>query len=162
MSAQDGRKIEVIATGLPVEQGIPLAIDATMVSPLGADGTPHPHADTRIGVSLGRARHDKETTYPELLGSSRLRLLVAGVEVGGRISRESSKLLTDLSLFRASSEPQALRALAARSWRSRWTCMLSVVCQDSLAATLVDDGISFLDAVGTGSPLGVDVWLDEP
>ena len=104
------RNVEVVATGLPIEQGIPLAIDATMVSPLRADGTPHPHADTRIGVSLGRARHDKETTYPELLGSSRLRLLVAGVEVGGRISRESSKLLSDLSIFRATSEPHALRA----------------------------------------------------
>ena len=38
--------------------------------------------------------------------------------------------------------------------------MLPVVCQDSLAATLVDDGTSFLDAVSTGLPLGVDVWLD--
>ncbi len=132
-----------------------------MVSPLQTDGEPHPQAQSRIGVTLARARRAKESTYPELLTSSRLRLLVAAIEVGGRISAEAAQLLVDLSTYRARSEPNVLRSSIARMWRSRWSIMFSVACQDVLAATLVDDGIDVLDAVGTGSPLSVDVWLDE-
>ena len=132
-----------------------------MVSPLQTDGEPHPQAQSRIGVALARARRAKESTYPELLTSSRLRLLVAAIEVGGRISAEAAQLLVDLSTYRARSEPNVLRSSIARMWRSRWSIMFSVACQDVLAATLVDDGIDVLDAVGTGSPLSVDVWLDE-
>jgi hypothetical protein len=161
VDAGDGRNIEIVATGLPICHGIPAAVDATLVSPLSADGTPHAHADCRIGVSLARARRTKDTTYPELLSSSRLRLVVVAVEVGGRISTETAQLLTDLSSFKARSEPEVLKGSIATMWRSRWSTMLSVVCQDTFAATLVDDGVDFLDAVGTGSPLSVDVWLDE-
>ena len=157
----DGRKIEVVATGLPVEQGIPLAIDATLVSPLGVDGVPRPGAADDIGVALGHGRRDKRRTYPELLTSSQLRLVVAGIEVGGRTSHEVTKLLGEMSAYKARSEPEALRSSAARAWRSRWAVMLSVVTQDALAATLVDDGVDFLDAVGVGAPLSADVWLDE-
>ena len=34
----DGRRIEVVATGLPLHAGVPLAIDATLVAPLSAKG----------------------------------------------------------------------------------------------------------------------------
>ena len=40
-----GRRIEVVATGLPSFNGVPLAVDATLVSPLPVDGTPQPGAD---------------------------------------------------------------------------------------------------------------------
>ena len=46
----DGRKIEIVATGLPIEHGIPIAIDCTMVSPLHTDGSPWPHAATVPGI----------------------------------------------------------------------------------------------------------------
>lgn len=39
--------------------------------------------------------------------------------------------------------------------------MLSVACPNALAATLVDDGVGFVDSVCAGSHLSVDVWLDE-
>ena len=132
-----------------------------MVSPLHANGVPHAHAADRAGVALQRGRRDKEDTYPELLTSSRLRLLTVGVETGGRICKEALDLLSALSVLKASTEPQVLRATIARCWRARWLTMLSVVCQEALAATLVDDGVAFLDAVGTGSPVSADVWQDE-
>ena len=156
----DGRNIEIVVTGLPIEQGIPVAVDATMVSPLHADGTPHSGAETRVGVALARGRHDKEVTYPELLSSPLLRLLTAGVETGGRLSKEALDLLSILASHKAVSEPPALRAAAARAWRARWVTMVSVVCQDSLAATLIDDGVSLLDTALSPEPLSVDVWLD--
>ena len=137
-----------------------MAVDATMVSPLHADGTPHSGAETRVGVALARGRRDKEVTYPELLSSPLLRLLTAGVETGGRLSKEALDLLSILASHKAVSEPPALRAAAARAWRARWVTMVSVVCQDSLAATLIDDGVSLLDTALSPEPLSVDVWLD--
>ena len=38
--------------------------------------------------------------------------------------------------------------------------MVSTVCQDALAATLVDDGVSLLDVAQSSEPTSVDVWLD--
>ncbi len=157
----DRRAIEIVVTGLPIEHGIPVAVDATMVSPLHADGTPHRQAAERPGVALQRGRRDKETTYPELLGSSQLRLLTAGAETGGRLSHEAVRLLSELAAHKAASEPQALRAAAARAWRARWITMVSFVCQDALAATLVDDGVALLDTPALVGPLSVDVWLDD-
>ena len=41
---QDGRRLEVVADGLPLFHGAQLAIDTTLVSPLSRDGLPHPVA----------------------------------------------------------------------------------------------------------------------
>ena len=158
---RDGRNIEIVATGLPVEHGIPMAVDATMVSPLRTDGRPHPRASEQAGVALERGRRAKETTYPELLQSSRLRLLTAGIETGGRLSIEGLDFLSKLAAHKTGSEPPALRASAARAWRSRWVTMISVVSQDALAATLVDDGVALLDAAQVPCPSSVEVWLDD-
>ena len=111
-------------------------------------------------MALARAKRDKEATHRELATSPQLRLLTAGVETGGRLSKEAIHLLTVLSAHRASFEPQALRAAAARAWRARWVTMVSTVCQDALAATLVDDGVSLLDVAQSSEPTSVDVWLD--
>lgn len=54
-----------------------------------------------------------------------------------------------------------LRRAAARAWRNRWLTLLAVCAQDALAATLVDEGSSLLDAADSVPPLAVDVWLDD-
>ena len=115
VDVQDGRNIEIVAAGLPIHQGVPLAIDATMVSPLQTGGEPHPQAQSRIGVALARARRAKESTYPELLTSSRLRLLVAAIEVGGRISAEAARVF----------EMPPLRFQVAMRRRLRWPSPLT-------------------------------------
>jgi len=158
--ATDRRHIEIIATGLPMMHGVPIAVDATMVSPLHSNGIPWPGAAERPGVALGRARNTKEETYPELLQSPHLRLLTAGIETGGRLSSQALELLNVLASTKAESEPPALQVTAARAWRARWITMVSFVSQDSLAATLVDEGLSILDAPVAPCPLSVDVWLD--
>ena len=43
----------------------------------------------------------------------------------------------------------------------RWVTMVSIVTQDALAATLVDEGVGILDAGDAHEPLSVDVWLDD-
>ena len=70
----DGRKIEIVVTRLPIAHGIPVAVDATIVSPLHANGIPHPIAHSMPGSSLVRAERLNAVTYLELVDSSVLRL----------------------------------------------------------------------------------------
>lgn len=65
-----------------------------------------------------------------------------------------------LAEAKARTAPDLVRESARHGWSSRWWSMLSVCVQDSLAATLVDDGALLLDgADGAEPPLG-DVLLD--
>ena len=79
----DGRRLEVVAEGLPVFHGAQLAIDTTLVSPLCTDGVPHRQCATSDGAALLQpARRRKERTYPELSGTQgRARLVVFAAEV---------------------------------------------------------------------------------
>ena len=78
----DGRKIELVATGLPYLRGVPLAIDVRMVSPLHAHGTPFQRASTEPGTAIRRAIRDKHRTYPELVDCPTLKLIVVAMETG--------------------------------------------------------------------------------
>ena len=156
----DGRRLEVIATGLPLYRGVPLGIDATLVSALRADGTPWPRAASEDGVAIARAERAKATTYPELVESPVVRLVTVATEVGGRISTATRVLLRQLAQARARSAPVALQAGVRAAWLTRWTSMLSVAAQAALAATLVDDAVAVLDGTDGVVPTDADVWLD--
>ena len=90
VSQSDGRHVEGLAQGLPCYGGRPMVVDATLRHGLTAEGLPHPGAATRDGAVAERARQDKEDTYPELVGSSRCKLVVVAVETGGRWSAEAA------------------------------------------------------------------------
>ena len=64
----DGRRLEVVADGLPLFNAAQLVIDTTLVSPIHRDGTPRPRTHDVNGVALQHARRNKEATYPELVG----------------------------------------------------------------------------------------------
>ena len=85
----DDRRIEVIANGLPLWNGSQLAVDTTLVSPLTSAGQPRRHQGRTAAAALHIARRAKARTYPELTGAGRARLVVLGVEVGGRWSEEA-------------------------------------------------------------------------
>ena len=55
----DQRRLEVVATGLPLYRGVPLGVDATVVSPLKVNRLPQPSAATTNGASLRRAEQEK-------------------------------------------------------------------------------------------------------
>ena len=78
----DGRRLEVVADGLPLFGGAQLAIDATLVSALKRDGTARARTAIMDGAALINARRRKVRTYPELSGENgRCRLVVLGGEV---------------------------------------------------------------------------------
>ena len=97
LSRVDDRRIEVIANGLPMWGGSQLAVDTTLVSPLTRSGEARFRGGTFAGAALQDARRTKERTYPELLRNRRCRLVVFGIEVGGRWSNEASRFIRMLA-----------------------------------------------------------------
>ena len=63
-AALNGRRLEVVADGLPLYRGAQLAIDTTLVVVLKRDGTPRTGADRTNGVAFASARQREERTYP--------------------------------------------------------------------------------------------------
>ena len=125
-NAADGRRLEVVADGLPLFGGAQLAVDTTLVCALRRDGNPTRNAVDEDGVALRRARHRKERTYPELVGRrARARLVVIAVEVGGRWSEEARSFLSQLAKARARGENKLLRKWAEQAWRLRWSSLLA-------------------------------------
>ena len=90
---QNERRIEVITNGLPVWGGSQLAVDTTLVSPLTSAGAPRRRGGATAGAALADARRSKERTYPEFGRASRCRLVVLGIEVGGRWSAEAASFV---------------------------------------------------------------------
>ena len=74
--ASDGRRIEVLAQDLPCFGGAQLAVDITLRCVLTRAGEPHRNAANVDGAVLVNARRDKEAKYPELVASSRCKLVV--------------------------------------------------------------------------------------
>ena len=136
INSTDGRRLEVVVNGTPLYHGRQIAIDATIVSPLRADGSPH---STTPGAALRAAYRRKLRAYPELRQSERCHLLVAAVETGGRWDEEAYKALVCLAKAKARSVPAVLRSAMTGALLHRWTGMLAFAIQDALAATLVED-----------------------
>ena len=70
LDRQDGRKLEVVADGLPLFHGAQLAIDTTIVSPLRADGTLRPGSHANDGAALRVARRVKTRSVLAPVGQS--------------------------------------------------------------------------------------------
>ena len=151
LSPMDTRKVGIKNTGLLLYQGLPLICDASLVSPLKANGVAHPRAAHESRVAIANIEITKTTTYPELVTSNHCKFPVLAGEVGGRWNDTTCRLIRDLPT--ATSEDTAPR-LAAFAWQNRWWNMISVVTQNALAATLVDDAQHTLHAwEGTAPPL---------
>ena len=101
-----------------------------MVSALHANGEARRKAARRDGVALEAARQQKEHTNPELTArGGRARLVVLGVEVGGRWSTETRSFLSRLAHGRARSE------------RFRWGSLMPCAAARAVAMSLLDPRI---------------------
>ena len=86
--------------------GSQLAVDTTLLSPLTRSGEPRSRGGTFAGAASQDAWRTKERTYPELPRNRRCRLVVLGIEVGGRWRNEASSFIRMLAQARARSSPQ--------------------------------------------------------
>ena len=133
----DTRRLEVVVDGLSLFGSVQ-AVDTTVVSALlmGKHGR---NAARRDGVALEAARRRKERTYPELTSrGGRARLVVLGVEVGGRWSSETRSFLSKLAHDRACSERFLMRKRVEQAWRLRWGSLLSCAAARAVAMSLLD------------------------
>ena len=133
----DDRRIEVIANGLALWGGAQLAVDTTLVSPLTRAGEPRRRAGRFAAAALHDARKAKERAYPELLRNSRCRLVVLGIEVGGRWSEEAASFITNLARAKTRDTPAPLRQAATASLIARWTAFLTHAAFTAFAASLL-------------------------
>ena len=131
---QDARRIEVVCNALPLWHGEQLAVDTTLVSPLGRDGQPRANADAHPGIVVAQAtRRKRRQTYPELERARRCRLVVFRLEVGGRwtLKQQPSSACWPA---RATEVVTSLRAAATAAWVVRWSGILAVAAQRPLRA----------------------------
>ena len=135
---QDGRRLEVVADGLPLFGGAQLAIDTTLVSPIRADGLPRRQCADVDGAALAQARRRKQRTYPELDGHGRARLVVLAAEVGGRWSEEARAFVSQLARAKARSVPRILAGRARQAWQHRWATLLACESARAFALSLLD------------------------
>ena len=133
----DARRIEVVCNGLPFWHGAQVAVDATIVSPIARDRTPQPRADVPGTVLRNAANRERRQTYPVLGRSRSCRLIVFGVEVGGRWAPEAAAFLRMLARARAASAPPAVRPAAQNVWVLRWSGIIFVAVQHALAWSLL-------------------------
>ena len=94
-------------------------------------------SDSSSDASSSGPKRKKTKDYPEFATAERCRLVVAGMEVGGRWSEEGYELLENLARAKAQEAPRALRGSAYHAYLRRWVALLSFSAQDSLAETLV-------------------------
>ena len=111
VAATDERAIEVLASGLPLNQGPQLVVDITLRCALTADGMVTPGAARSNGVAFVRARGDKERKYAELLHRKRCQLIVASLETGRRWSGEAAKFHCQLAGSRVTLDEDAFHIL---------------------------------------------------
>ena len=133
----DGRRLEVVLSGLPANLGAQVAVDATSVSPLTRKGAARPRAHWQDGAAFKDARKKKATTYLELLQVRRCTLATAGMKMSRRWDEEAYEFFLDLVQAKAQQAPAVLRGHATRAWLKRWTALLSKTGMDSFASTLV-------------------------
>jgi len=160
---KDDRRVEIMAKELPLYKGMPLICDASLVSPLKANGDARPRAAHEPGVAIASIEDTKAKTYPELVTSNQCKFLVLAGEVGGRWSDTTCRLIRDLATAKSEDAAPRLRKSAAFAWENRWWSMISVATQNALAATLVDDAPHMLHAwEGTAPPLGILLLGEAP
>ena len=156
----DGRRLEVVAHGLPAFGGVQVAVDVTLVSPLRRDGSSRSRADHEPGLALRTAAERKHrVTYPEFQRARRCRLTVLALEVGGRWGEETEAFLHRIAQGRALASPAAQRTAVAAAYRRRWGQMLAVAAQGAFAASLCQLPTDVGDAYAS-APLEGDVLSD--
>ena len=134
----DNRQLHLVAGGLPLYGARTLVGDATLRSPVAADGTVRFGADRKNGATFPQARQDKGRTYPEFEAhTDRIEFKTLAAEIGGRFSEECLDLVRRLVEHRSRQAPPALRGSFYVIFSRRWWGILSMAVQRAVAANLV-------------------------
>ena len=141
VSPDDGRELDVVVGRLPLYGGKTIIGDASLRSPLSAEGVPKNHAERCAGSTFQGAYNDKARNYPELCGEhSSFKFLVLASEVGGHLSVECHELIRQLVKCRASYHAPHLRPFIKNMYKRRWYGIISCAIQRAIAWNIAGSG----------------------
>ena len=131
------RQLDFVAWGRMFS--LPICGDATIVSPLHRNGTPHALTPDIDGASFSRALEAKETTYPELDHQNQYgEPIVLVCETGSRWHHRALTMVSKLIEAKTQTIAPLLRQAAALAYHRRWWGILSTALQRTLATRLLD------------------------
>ena len=90
--------------------------------------------------------------YPELVAARRCKLVILGVDVGGRIRQEALGFVRQLATAKARGVPARLRAAAQQANIHKWTGMLAVAAQRAFAMSLLELPLAMADECDGAEP----------
>ena len=147
-------KVEIMATGLPLYQGMPLVCDASLVSPVKANGVARPRAVHQPGLAIANIEDAEAIIYPELRSSTLCKLVALTGEVRGRWNASTCRFIRDLAAQRVTTQHSAYATRQHPHGKSVVEHDI-VAKQYASAATLVDAPHILLTWEGTATPLGI-------
>ena len=120
---------------LPLWHSAQLAVDATIVSPVGRTGEPRAGADARPALALDQAAQRKRRhTYPELERARRCHLVVFRCRGRGPLVARGSAVRPPTC---ARTRSSCTCGPARGAWVQRWSGILSVAAQRAFATSLL-------------------------
>ena len=138
LDADDGRRGDFVARGLPASRGRPLLADVALYGYLTSNGLPHPDDGEGPGGAIRRAEDDKEAKYRDIIDSPHLEYKTLAAETGGRFSATCIEFLRECVAAKVRNLEGPLRRMAAATWARRWRALLSVTLHRSVAGCLLD------------------------
>lgn len=131
------RRLEV-ANNYPWWSGCQGAVDATLASLVGRNGTAILCTDGTDEVPRQRAQRCKERTYPEFGPGRRCRLVVLGVVVGGHWSNEAASFTSLLARVRPRAVARMPRRSTQLAFTSPWASIFAAAARKSFVASLLE------------------------
>jgi len=156
----DERQLDFAVVGSEAFGGLPICADATLVSPISADGIPRPGCLSDPDAVFGPAEAQIQVDYDDIAEGGRAHLLCLASSTGGRWNRTALGFVRALVKIRVRREPAVLRQSVTQALTRRCWAVLSVARDEALAASLdPDDTVTEL---GHPPMDPIDVWLRDP
>ena len=158
----DNRLLEVMQMVYLLGGGTSWPLTPPLFPPWPAKLHPGNTEDNTQATALRDARRSKERTYPELVHPGRCRLVVLGVEAGGRWSEEAAGFIRQLAKARARQSPDPLRQAVTAALIARWSALLAHATFTALAASLLCEDTSSHNNVNGFLPPGSEILAHMP
>ena len=129
----DQRRLDIVATGLPIAQGLPLFCDVTVLSPLTRNGDARPGTSNQGGSLLAAAERENNDMYEEIRSSGFGTLLCLGAETYGRWGAQAVWLVPALATERTRHLHPRIRTGIALASLHRWWGILGIALQNVVA-----------------------------
>jgi hypothetical protein len=160
LALPDRRQLDFAAFGLQAFAGLPVCADATLVSPISADGVPHQGCMVDPDAVFGPAEAAIVDDYEDIASSARAHLFCLASSTGGRWNATAQHFVRALVHVHARAQPAVLRQSVALALTRRWWAVLSVARDEAIAASL--DPSATVVELGHPPLDPLDVWLRDP